>query len=65
MLVASLTNSFRIHPMASLSFAAFLSAGTCECIISKWHFVKLSHPQKGDCDNQVVLGDCDNQVVLG
>ena len=24
MLVASLTNSFRIHPMASLSFAAFL-----------------------------------------
>ena len=56
MLVAFLTNSFRIHPMASLSCAAFLSAGTCECIISKWHFVKLSHPQKGDCDIQVVLG---------
>ena len=56
MLVAFLTNSFRIHLMASLSFAAFHSAGTCECIISKWHFAKLSHPQKGDCDNQVVLG---------
>ena len=46
-LVTFLTNSFRIHPMASLSFAAFLSAGTCECIISNGILLHDRIPKRG------------------
>ena len=47
MLATFLPNSFRIHPMASLSVAAFLSAGTCECIISNGVLLHDRIPKRG------------------